>query len=98
MLRRAETDPSAAVDQLTRDIARLRSDMDNIRSAAGYRGRQWAQGTRQQLSDTTNRAYENTSRFVRRHPGASTGIGVGALALVGAIAASAFAWRAICKR
>ena len=93
MLRRAETDPSAAVDQLTRDIARIRSDLDSMRSAVSHSGREWVDDARDRLGDTTGRAYKTTRRFVRGHPGATTGIGVGLLAIITGVLFSVLMFR-----
>ena len=82
MLRRAETSPSAAIDELTRDIARIRGDLDDMRQAVSTRSRHLVRDTGERLSQTAHRTAQDTRRFVRRHPGTSTGIGLGVLAVL----------------
>lgn len=89
IIRRAETDPSTAIQELTRDIARLRSDLDNVRSALTNRGRRMLHDARGQL-DTTTRAARSATGYLRQHPGAGAGIliGVAAVAVGVALAVS----------
>lgn len=79
--RRAETDPSTAIQQLMRDVARLRSDLDNVRSALASRGRRMLVDARGQLDTTTTRAARSATTYLQRHPATGVGIAVGVTAV-----------------
>lgn len=82
IMRRAESDPATAISQLTRDMARIRTDLDNIRTALSSRGRRVWRDTREQVGTTTGRAMQESGTYVREHPGVTAGITLGIVALV----------------
>ncbi|MFW6060486.1 MAG: hypothetical protein ACODAQ_09900 [Phycisphaeraceae bacterium] len=82
ILRRTKRDPSAALNELTRDLSRIRADLDNVRSAFTVRGREALREAGERVGDSTRRAGQGAGEYVREHPGMSSGIAVGIIGLL----------------
>ncbi len=85
LLHRSPKSPNEAIDTLTRDLGRIRADLNEVRNALSYRSRTMLYDASGRMSEQANEAARHTSKFVRERPGTSTGIGIGVLALIGAV-------------
>lgn len=86
ILRRStKSNPQAALNELTRDLGRIRSDLDNVRAALTHQGQVAMRDVGQRVSDSANRARKNTGEYVREHPGMTSGLAVGLVALLGVL-------------